>query len=88
MGTSPAFSTIFSKEGNIRDFLFAYLQNSLSKWGLLLKQRICSDEANVFLYEMTPIYKGSNNKNDSFASLEILPIHLKTDTVELQWLEH
>ena len=39
MSTSPSFSAMFSKGDNLRDFLFAYLEDKLfPKWGLLLKE--------------------------------------------------
>ena len=47
------------------------------KKSLLLKERICSDGANYFLYEVTPIYMGGNNENDRVASPESVSIHLK-----------
>ena len=40
MGTSPSFSTMFTKGDNFPNFLFAYLED-LQKWGLLLKETIC-----------------------------------------------
>ena len=49
MGTSPSFYAMFSKGDNFRGFLFAYLEDKVfSKWGLLLKKRICSLGANPF----------------------------------------
>ena len=43
MGT-PTFFSMFTKGENSHDFLIAYLEDEVfSKWGLLLKERICSD---------------------------------------------
>ena len=41
-GYTSIFFAMFSKGGNFLDFLFAYLDDEVfSKWGLLLKKRIC-----------------------------------------------
>ena len=49
MGTPPSFSAMFSKGDNFHDFLFAYLEDKVfQKWGLLLKERICSDGSKFF----------------------------------------
>ena len=79
MGLSPSFSSIFSKRDHFCKFLFLYLEDKIfPKKGLLLKERIRSDErANSFLYEMTSICTGGNNGNDRVASPESVSIHLK-----------
>ena len=77
MGKQPCFSAMFSKGDHFRDSQFAYLEDEVfPKWGLFLKKRICSDGANSFLYEMTPIYMGGNNENDEVASPESVTVTL------------
>ena len=49
MGIPPSFFAMFSKGDNFRDFLFAYLEDEIfPKWGLLLKERLCSDGDKFF----------------------------------------
>ena len=49
MGSSPSFSALFSKGDNFPDFMCAYLEYKvLLKWGLLLKERICSSGSKFF----------------------------------------
>ena len=50
MGTSPSLPTMFSKGDNFHDSLFAYLEDSLQNWGLLLKERIRSDGSKFFRF--------------------------------------
>ena len=48
-GIPPTFSAMFSKGDNFRGFLFAYLEDEVFPiWGLLLKERICSDRSKFF----------------------------------------
>ena len=71
--TSPSFA---AKGGSFLNFLFAYLEDKVfRKWGLLLKERICS-KGSKFCYELMPIYMGGNNENDTVASPESVPIYL------------
>ena len=47
--TPPSFSAMFSKGDDFHDFLFAYLEDKdFPKWGLLVKERICSDGSKSF----------------------------------------
>ena len=49
------FSAIFSKRDNFSDFLFASLDNeTFSKRGLLLKERICSDRSRFLPVAVDP----------------------------------
>ena len=76
IGIPPSFSSMFSKGDNFLDFLLAYLEDEVfPKWGLFLKERICSMGANSFSYEMTPIIMSGNNENDRVALPESIPIH-------------
>ena len=48
MGRSSSFPAMLSKGNNLCDFPFAYLKDKDIKWGLLLEERICSDESKFF----------------------------------------
>ena len=77
MGTSPFYSAIFMKGDNFYDFLFASLDKvTLSKWGLLLKKRICSYGSKFFSLIVDPIEKGGKNDMGKTAYPESLFIHL------------
>ena len=55
MGTPLSISTMFSKGDKFRDFLSAYLQHEFfPKWGLLLRERICSDGSKFFSLIVDP----------------------------------
>ena len=59
MSTPPSFSAIYSKGDNFCDFLFAYLNDKVfSKWGLLLKERICSLGSKFFSLRVDPKWDG------------------------------
>ena len=80
MGTPPFFSAMFSKGDNFCEFL-AYLEDKVfPKWGLLVKERICSSGSRFFPYiGVFPVYMGGNSENDILdvgASPESVPIHL------------
>ena len=61
-GTHPPYSAMFSKGDNVRDFLFAYLEDKL--------QQIVS-------FIRRTQFMGGNNENDRVASPESVHIHLK-----------
>ena len=58
------FSVICIKGNNFSDFLFGFLEDKvLPKWGLLLKERICSfifQRANSSLEELTPLRRDAS----------------------------
>ena len=55
IGTPPSFFRHVSKGDSFLDFLFANLDIEIvPKWGLLLKERICSDRNKFFSLELTP----------------------------------
>ena len=55
MDIPPSFSVLFSKGVNFHDFLFSYLEDEvLQKWGLLLKERICSSGSKFFSLKNGP----------------------------------
>ena len=61
MGAHPCVSAILQRE-KIKTF-FASLDNTaLPKWGLLLKERICSRRSKSFLQELAPIETGGNSE--------------------------
>ena len=49
---------------------------ALHKWGLLLKERICSKGSKFFPVIADPPEKGGKNKNGRVASSGCVPIHL------------
>ena len=54
-GYTAIFFSMFSKGGNFRNFPFAYLEDEIDpKWGLLLKERICSDGSKFFSLRVDP----------------------------------
>ena len=92
MGSLPCFSNISTKGSNFCEFLFASTGNTtLLKWGLLLKERICSYKkilknfqlgANSFLGKFCLEQILSNKSR--VASPDSVPIHLnETDIVHL-----
>ena len=79
MGTPPSFFAMFSKGDNFRDFLFAYLEEEIfPKWGLLLKERLCSDGDKFFFsLRVDPEADGRKNRNDELLPLKVYPFTLK-----------
>ena len=67
MGTTW-FPTIFLMGNNLGDFLFASLEQNPSKWGPLLKEKICSHGANSLLQESISSQKGGKMKVASVSS--------------------
>ena len=57
------FSVLLYRGDNSCDFLFPFLHTKpLLKWGLLIKERICSQrEQSFFSLELTPCSKGRRN---------------------------
>ena len=64
-------------EKNFCDFLFAYVEDVVfPKWGLLLKERICSSWSKFFSVRVDPTEMGGKNENDRVASPESILIYL------------
>ena len=77
MGT-PLFSRHFYVGNSYCDFLFAFLDSvALLKWGLLLKQRICSCRSKFFALRVDPIDKEGKDESDRLTSPESVNSHLK-----------
>ena len=67
----------FTKGNTCHDVLIATLDNEvLTKWGLLLKERICSQRSKFFHFRIDPCRQGRQNQVGTVASSESVPIHL------------
>ena len=70
MSAPQCFSAIFAKGNSFYDFQFTFLKDrTFPKWGLLLKERICSSRSKFFPLRVVPIDKGSKNENGRVMSL-------------------
>ena len=70
MDVSPCFSAIIKKVNNFSELLFDFLDNhALPKWGLLLKERICSCKSKFFLLKAGPTLRRQQKMNMA----ELLP---------------
>ena len=78
MGTQACVSAIFTKGNNFHDFQGGLLEGeTLLKWSLLLKERICSKGANSSLLELIPIEMGGKNEICRVIVPGRVPLHLK-----------
>ena len=69
------FFTSFPRGKNLCDFQFALLNEALSKWGLLSKERICSKRSKFFPLRVDLHWDGRQNENGRVASPESVSIH-------------
>ena len=74
MGTPPSFSAMFSKGDNSPNFLFSNLKDEVfPKWGLLLKEKNCSDESKFFPLRDDPNLYGRHMKMTELLALKVYP---------------
>ena len=77
MSTPPYFSTMFQRETIFTTSCLITCRTKSSKNRVYsLRKEFAPMGANSFLFEMTRIFMGGNNKNDKVASPESVPIHL------------
>ena len=67
----------FYQRNDLDDFLFSSLNGkALPKWGLLLKERICSSRSKFFPLRVDPSEKAGKDEKGNVASFESVHIHV------------
>ena len=71
---------MFSKGDNFLKFLFTYQEDEVfQKWGLLIKERICSEESKLFSLGVDPYQDGRQKMEIK----ELLPIKVFPFTLKM-----